>query len=94
MIELAKTPGMGKRCRVGQIVAVTFLDHSEDHSEPITFTVYGRAARNTRTHVCVDSWEYTDQEAPYDTNEKRFSIVRTAISGIEVLKDCPRTRKR
>ncbi len=89
MIELAKPRNTGKRCRVGQLIAVTFMDHSEDHDEPILFTVYGRVSKNARGHICIDCWEYANQDEPYDDNEKRFTIVKRAIQHLEVLKDCP-----
>jgi hypothetical protein len=70
--------------RVGWIVAVTLLDHVEDGSEPLLFTVYGRVSKVTRDYLCVDCWEYTGRRK-HDRNCKRYTIVRSAIQGITQL---------
>jgi len=70
---------MAKRFRRGQIVAVTFLDHVEDGSDPEEFTIYGRLAEVSRRHICVDCWAYVDSTKAHDDNVKRFTIVRSAI---------------
>lgn len=70
------------RLRKGQVVAVEFEDHVEDGSQPELFVVYGEVSEVSRKFVCIDSWAYKDQKLDYDINEKRFTIVRSAISRI------------
>jgi hypothetical protein len=67
------------RLRVGKVMAVRFWDHVEDGSEPIEFTVYGRVAKVTDQYICVDSWEYVDRDKGYDSNVKRFTILRSCV---------------
>ncbi len=65
--------------RVGYVVAICFLDHVEDASEPEQFVVYGRVAEVARKHICVDCWAYLKLTEPYDLNVKRFTILRSTI---------------
>jgi len=67
------------RLKEGKLMAVRFLDHVEDGSEPADFTVYGRVAKVTDQYVCIDSWVYTDTATPYDRNVKRFTILRSCV---------------
>lgn len=71
----------------GAIVAITFLDHVEDGSETIPFVVYGRVVKKDRKELTLDSWEYQDVKIPHDDNEKRFSIVRGAVTRVRVLEE-------
>ena len=77
----------------GDIVAVTFSDHVEDGSEPIEFVVYGRVAAKTRLSLVVDCWEYLDAKTPYDSNEKRYTILRRVVSRVVVLEPRPEGTK-
>ena len=66
--------------RKNTIMAITFDDHCEDHSEPLRFTVYGLISKVTREYVCIDSWHYTSGLLPCDDpNVKRFTIMRKVI---------------
>ena len=69
----------------GDIVAIRFLDHAEDATDPIEFWVYGEIAKVTRKHYAIDSWAYADPKEKHDDNEKRFVIVRSAIQEIHKL---------
>lgn len=70
--------------KAGQIVECTFLDHCEDHNEPIEFTVYGKIERVGKKHLVILSWAYTNKASDDkdDSNQKRWVIVRSAITGI------------
>jgi len=71
----------------GQRLTVEFDDHSEDAGELIRFQVHGRLVSRSRTQLVIDSWEYADLRQPYDSNEKRWTIARSAVQSIERL--CP-----
>lgn len=71
--------------RKGQLVAVTFLDHVEDGSEPMTFIVYGELSEVSKAHICVDCWCYYDPAVPHDANEKRYTILRSTILHVSQL---------
>ena len=63
----------------GKLMAIRFLDHVEDGSEPAEFIVYGRVAKVAEAYVCIDSWVYSDNDKPYDSNVKRFTLLRSCI---------------
>jgi len=67
------------RLKEGKVMGVRFLDHVEDGSEPADFTVYGRVAKVTDQYVCIDSWVYTDRTKGYDSNVKRFTLLRSCV---------------
>ena len=72
--------------RVGDVVEVEFLDHVEDGGPPLCFRVYGRVAVVSRKHVEILAWAHADHdEAAGDPNEKRFTIVRSAIISLRKL---------
>ena len=71
--------------KIGSIMALVLDDHSEDSNAPISMTVYGRIAKVDKLNVSIDAWEYTDTQVPYDTNEKRFTVVKSAIRKAKVL---------
>ena len=62
-------------------------------SEPIEFVVYGRVAAKTRLSLVVDCWEYLDAKTPYDSNEKRYTILRRVVSRVVVLEPRPEGTK-
>lgn len=64
----------------------TFLDHCEDGEDPMEFTVWGRIERVGRKHLVIVSWSYSDNESRGDHNEKKWVIVRSAITAIHQLK--------
>ena len=64
---------------IGSIMALTLDDHVEDGNAPISITVYGRIAKHDKLSVSIDCWEYTDVKVPYDANEKRFTVLKSAI---------------
>lgn len=73
--------------KAGQIVECSFLDHCEDHTEPIEFTVWGRIERVGKKHLVILAWTYTNktEEDKNDLNQKRWVIVRSAITGLHQL---------
>lgn len=74
------------RLKKGDLVEIEFLDHVEDGAEPLRFRVYGRVAVNGRRHFEVLSWAYADRdEGGGDPNEKRFTIVKSAINHVRKL---------
>ena len=73
--------------KVGDIAEIRFLDHCEDgDTEALDFIVYGRVSQVGRKVIEVTSWGYADGKRHNDPNEKRFSIVRSAITQIRKLK--------
>ena len=69
------------RFRKGQVVEVEFLDHVEDSSTPLLFTLYGRIVKVDRKYLVVESWSYTDRDGDDgDTNVKTWTIVRSTIT--------------
>ena len=75
------------KLRVGQLVAVEFMDHVEDGSEPMACTVYGRVAKVHKDFVTVDCWCYTNIETEYDSNVKRYTILRSTVVTMKELKE-------
>ena len=67
------------KIREGKLMAVRFLGHCENGSEPCDFTVYGRVAKVADGYICIDSWVYTDTKTPYDGNVKRFTVLTAVI---------------
>lgn len=65
--------------RKGQIVAVTFDDHTQGGDSPIRFVVYGEVAVVSRSHLAIDSWAYADKRERHDANETRYNILRSTI---------------
>ena len=70
----------------GDVVEVEFLDHVEDGGEPLQFVVWGRLAWIGREHFEILSWAHSEP-TEYDQtyNEKRWSIVRSAVKRIKKL---------
>ncbi len=71
--------------KAGQIVECSFLDHCEDHNEPMEFTVWGRIEKVGKKHLVIVSWSYSDNKTRDDYNEKKWVIVRSAITGLHQL---------
>ena len=67
------------RYRIGSMMMLTFDDHVEDGSAPIRCVVVGRVAKVTKEYVCIDSWYMDDPDTPYDSNTKRFTILRKVV---------------
>ena len=67
------------KIREGKLMAIQFLDHCEDGSEPCDFTVFGKVAKVAGNHICIDSWVYSDSRRGYDSNVKRFTILTEVI---------------
>ena len=73
--------------KTGQIVECEFLDHVEDGGEPLRFIVWGRLAKIGRTHYEIVSWAYADPDIDdVPANEKRWTIVKSAVLNISILK--------
>ena len=77
--------------KVGDIVEVEFLDHVEDGAEPISFKVWGMLVVKGKKHFEILSWAYSDQkEVENPDNEKRWTIVRSAVTKVVILSPGPR----
>jgi hypothetical protein len=73
--------------KVGDVVEIVFLDHVEDGGDPYSFAVWGRIDKIGRQHYEILSWAHTQKgESTLWQNEKRFTIVRSAITKLEILK--------
>lgn len=71
--------------RVGDVVAVDFLDHCED-DHFIECRVFGRVVEKSRNAMRICCWEYGDTVFRDDHNEKTFELVSKAITDIRKLK--------
>lgn len=78
----------GKKAKwfeVGAPYAVLFLDHVEDGDEPMEFELWGRCVKQGKTSVTIAPWSYRRKKGTAvdfdvdDTNEKPFTLVRSAI---------------
>jgi hypothetical protein len=73
--------------RVGDEIRVDFLDHCEDgDGEAIQFTVYGRVLKINRAVLQVGCWVYT-APTETDSNEKKFDIVRKAVTNVRIFNE-------
>ena len=70
------------KVKAGDVVECDFLDHVEDGEEALSFTVWGRIESVTRQRLIIVSWAYQDGVKRGDHNEKRWVIVRSAITAI------------
>jgi len=74
------------KAKIGDLVECAFLDHVEDGGEPLQFKVWGRIEKKTRKHLEIVSWAYADRPSVSgDHNEKRWTIVTSAITRIRTL---------
>lgn len=81
--EVSTTP----HPRVGAIVECRFLDHCEG-GDAVPCVVWGRLIARTRTAYTIVSWEADGEPR----NEKKWAIVRRAVSAILTLTPpCPTT---
>lgn len=80
-----------RRIKPGDVVAITFDDHTEGEVGLLTFVVYGRVHVVADRYVAVDSWAHPEPDAPRDENVGGYTILRDAIRSIEVLQ---RSKKR
>lgn len=86
---------MTVRPKVGDIVECQFLDHVEDGGDPLEFIVWGRLVKVTRRHYEIVSWAYADPgREGGDRNEKRWTIVRKAVTRIAPMIVVPASVKR
>lgn len=72
------------KVKVGEIVRVDFLDHSEHQNNPgqgaISFKVYGVVSHVDDVELRLVNWGYLENgKDPGDGNEHAYSIVRSAI---------------
>lgn len=75
---------------IGDVVAITFLDHcedshSEDDNEPLAFYVFGKVGAKRKRAITVDCWCYVNKNAERDHNVKSFTIVKSAITDVKIL---------
>ena len=76
--------------KVGAIIRLEFLDHSQGSDDAVLFECFGRLTKITETAYRVHSWRYVnDVDRAADTNasenEDNFAIVKKAVTMIEVL---------
>lgn len=74
------------RVRKNDLVAVTFLDHSEGE-EAIEFLVCGRVVKQTREAIVVGVWVYADPKRKVEvaSNVHAYTIVKSAIRKLDRL---------
>lgn len=65
----------------GEVVQVVFLDHCENHPEPIEATVYGKVIASSLLSLTVGCWE-TSVEGMENT---RYTLIRSCIKSMHVL---------
>ena len=75
------------KIKVGDIAAITFLDHAENYSVPIRCIVYGRVKKMSRRAIVVCSWDFAGKPPPNSDPEsvEIFTVVRSAIENIDRL---------
>lgn len=71
--------------KLGDVVAVTFLDHAEKSDTLLEFTAYGRVAILTPEAITIDCWHYA-AGAERDGNVERFTIARGVVKAVNVWK--------
>lgn len=71
-------------CNVGDVVAVTFDDHSEGEQH-IVFEVFGVVLRKDRRSLLVGSFVYAGSRE-MDDNCVVYTILRATIQKLEVLR--------
>lgn len=73
--------------KVGDVVEVVFLDHSEGPNELI-FRVYGRVSRKDRKVYVIDCWspEHPSDDDAEGFNRHQYSILRKTIKEIYLLR--------
>lgn len=72
----------------GDLAEITFLDHCEDpeDDDALAFTIWGRVTEVAKTHYEITCWAYADGKRRADNNEKRFQILKSAITRTKKLK--------
>lgn len=74
----------------GDIVHAVFWDHAQNSKDALQFEVMGRVFGITRKAYLIRTWGYVqDVDRASDsneTNEDWFTIVKSAIDSIRVLK--------
>ena len=70
--------------KLGDIVAITFLDHSAKSDALLKFTAHGKVSVITDASITVDCWHYADT-SERDENVERFTIARQVIEKVETL---------
>lgn len=71
----------------GDLVVIHFLDHAED-GPVFPFRVAGWVDKESKDTIELISWDYTYDgwpRDPTDSNLKRFSIVKSAITSCRVV---------
>lgn len=71
-------------CNVGDVVAVTFDDHSEGEQH-IVFEVFGVVLRKDRRSLLVGSFVYAGGRE-VDENVVCYTILRATIQKLEILR--------
>ena len=68
---------------IGDLIAVTFFDHSEG-SAHIVFDVAGWVMQKDRRSIVLASWKYADSNE-IDDNVTQWTILRAAIQSIKIV---------
>lgn len=76
---------MKHRFRRGQLVEITFLDHTVG-DETLEFSVWGRVLSVTSLSITIAYWDYASpakdrNRIGRDENTSKHTIVRSAITG-------------
>jgi uncharacterized protein involved in type VI secretion and phage assembly len=70
--------------RRGDEVRIEFLDHVEDHHDPMHCVVWGRVHRVTKAAVTVACWDHRKPTWERDDrNTKTFTILRSCITDLQ-----------
>lgn len=77
--------------KIGDVVHVVFWDHAENFGNALRFDAYGKITDKTNKAYVIHCWHYHDdldraRDSSPHHNETNFSIVRSAIESIKVLK--------
>jgi hypothetical protein len=73
--------------KVGDIVEIVFLDHSEGPTEQ-SFRVFGRVSNRNRTVYVIDCWspENPSHDDAEGFNRHQYSILRKTIKELYILR--------
>ena len=72
--------GNNVKYKNGAIYRICFLDHVEDGTEALNFTVYGVCVRDDKESVVIGCWVYTEDHDKIDINTKIYTIVKSTIT--------------
>jgi hypothetical protein len=78
------------KLKIGDVVAVQFLDHCEnahtdDNDDALPFWVFGKIGAKRKRSITVDVWCYVDRTLERDSNVQSYTIVKAAIMDVKIL---------